>query len=91
LGATVQWNPSLIEGKYKVAIYNIAENADPNAKLMIVHNGIEETKTINLNTGTDGWIELGNFYFATGNNDSVSLTLMTAGKNVRVNAVRFTR
>jgi hypothetical protein len=91
LGATVQWNPSLIEGKYKVAIYNIAENADPNAKLCIVHNGIEETKTINLNTGADGWIELGNFYFATGNNDSVSLTLMTAGKNVRVNAVRFTR
>jgi hypothetical protein len=36
-------------------------------------------------------VDIGTFDFTTGINGFVSLTLMTAGKNVRVNAVRFTR
>jgi hypothetical protein len=35
------------------------------------------------------WVDIGTFDFTTGINGFVSLTLMTIGKNVRVNAIRF--
>ena len=89
LGASVQWNPSLKTGTYKVSIYNIADNADPNTKVCIVHSGILETKIVNFNTGTDGWVDLGIYNFSRGVNGFVSLTLMNVGHNLRTNAIKL--
>ena len=89
VGATVKWNPSLNAGSYKVSIYNIGENSDPNTKVTIAHKGILDTKTINFKTGTDGWVDIGTFDFTTGINGFVSLTLMTVGYNVRANTIKF--
>ena len=89
LGASIKWNPSLNAGTYKVSIYNIANDADPNTKVNIAHSDFVDTKTINFNTGNDGWVDLGTYDFSTGTSGFISLTLMTVGYNVRANAIKF--
>ena len=89
VGATVKWNPTLKAGKYKVSIYKIADNSDPNTKVSIGHKASVETKTINFSSGKDGWVDIGTYSFKNAKNCFVSMTLMTIGKNVRANAIRF--
>ena len=89
-GASVKWNPNLNSGTYKVSVFNIGSNSDPNTKVIIAHNGITETKTTNfLNSSLNNWYDLGTYNFSAGNNGYVSFTLMTTGYNGRANAIKF--
>ena len=89
-GASVQWNPNINSGTYKVSVFNIGSNSDPKTKVVIAHNGITDTKTINfLNSSLNNWYDLGTYNFSSGNNGYVNLTLMTTGYNNRANAIKF--
>lgn len=89
-GASVQWNPNINSGTYKVSVYNIGSNSDPKTKVVIAHNGIAETKTFNLlNSSLNNWFDLGTYNFSSGNSGYVSFTLMTSGYNSRANAIKF--
>ena len=89
LGASVQWNPSLKAGTYKVSMYNIRENADPNSKVIIAHKKNLVAQNINLRDLAEGWIELGTYDFNTGIDSYLQLSLSTIGYNVRANAIKF--
>lgn len=88
--ASVKWSPNINSGSYKVSVFNIGSNSDPKTKVVIAHNGITETKTVNfLNSSLNNWYDLGTYNFSSGNNGYVSFTLVTNGYNVRANAIKF--
>ncbi|PYI52854.1 OmpL47-type beta-barrel domain-containing protein [Paenibacillus flagellatus] len=90
-GVYAQWSPTLAsEGRYRVSVYKVVHaNAEPKAKVDIRHNGKTETTVLNYQTGTSGWVDLGDFDFAAGPDQYVRITQVTQGLPIRADAVRF--
>lgn len=93
--AYARWTPDLQTGVYRVSVYKIIQGTgETNGKLEVVHAGGIDTQTINHQTGTSGWVVLGDYPFVAGNGGYVQYTrqsLGTATKYARTDAVRFER
>jgi hypothetical protein len=93
-GAVATWNtPTLVPGFYSVAIWKVVNaTSSTNARVTIVHNGITEpVQTINLTTGTSGFVELGTFFFSGAPGEFVRLSQGATVGTLRADSVRFNR
>jgi hypothetical protein len=91
-GATVTWKPSITAGTATVFFYKVnwPSSADPQVRIDIVHDGITDTKFIDMRPETEGWIELGTYTFAGTGNEYVRLTRVSSGSvYTRADAVKF--
>ncbi|MDZ4848462.1 MAG: hypothetical protein SGI77_04160, partial [Pirellulaceae bacterium] len=91
--AAATWNaPSLAPGYYTVSIYKVAVLSNSaSANLTVIHNGITEPmQTINLASGTSGFVEIGTYFFSGAPGELVRLSKGTTVGNLRSDAVRFT-
>jgi hypothetical protein len=89
--ATAEWTPSVTAGYYRVEFYKVVHAASQtSAKLSVIHNGVTDTQTINLTSGSAGFVDLGTFYFAGSGSERLRLWQTTAG-TLRADAVRFTK
>lgn len=94
VGASVTWKPNISAGTASVSFYKVnwPASADPNLKVEIAHDGIVDTRTIDLTAAGEGWIDLGTYAFSGSGNEYVKATRVTsAGTTVysRVDAVKF--
>lgn len=82
-------------GTYRVEIHLVAEHAIyDSARYGIAHASTTSTVTVDQ-SAADGWVNLGEFAFATGAGQSVSIydnsmTPVPSGQNICVDAVRLT-
>jgi hypothetical protein len=91
-GSSAGYTPTILKsGIYDVAVYK-APNADsdPAAQLSIQHAGGAATRTINLATGSPGWVDLGSYSFAVGAGGSITNTNSGVGCT-RTSMVKFVR
>jgi beta-glucanase (GH16 family) len=90
--AYAQWQPTLTEGMYRVAIYKVVNPTDPlsgdNAALITIHsNDGSKTFSVDYTSGTSGWYDLGIYSFRSGTHGYVRNTIQ--GGIARADAVRF--
>lgn len=90
-GPSAEWRPTITATvSYDVYIYKVVEvNSDPKIQINISYNGGEDTQSLNYTEGTSGWVFLGNYPFAAGDDGFVKLTGKTYGKYARADAVKF--
>ncbi|MGG1554219.1 cadherin-like beta sandwich domain-containing protein [Paenibacillus ferrarius] len=91
---SVTWKPSVTAGTAAVSFYKVnwPDKADPNVKVEIVHNGITETRSLDLTSASEGWVDLGTYDFAGNDNEYIRVTRVSdIGKTIytRVDAVKF--
>lgn len=90
VGAYVQFQPQNLEaGWYSVQFWNIASGQNPmKMTAEIKADGAVETVQPKTMT-TDGWNNLGAYYFSGDGSEYLKLTITTAGSHSRVADVRF--
>jgi hypothetical protein len=89
--ATATWTTGFVPGYYKVELYKVVSAGNTtNATFSVVHNGITDSQTVDLTTGSSGFADLGTYYFSGAGGELAKLVRGSSG-NVRTDAVRFTR
>jgi beta-glucanase (GH16 family) len=92
--AAASWRPNILAADtYKVSYYNIQyPNNHTAAKFEIVANGTTYVVTKNLATASTGWIDLGNYYFASGSNGYLRISRNNGSVGtIRGDMVKFVR
>ncbi|WKL02027.1 hypothetical protein Q0F98_37775 [Paenibacillus amylolyticus] len=90
-GRTITWNPRLEEGTAKISFYklDLADKADSNVKIEIVHNGTTDVVFMDLRPSSGapaGWVDLGEYYFSGVGEEFVQLTRSTGTTNTILTA-----
>jgi hypothetical protein len=89
--ASATWTTPLSPGYYQVELYKVVHaNSTTNATASVIHNGTTFSQTIDLSTGTSGFVNLGSFQFSGDGSEMVKLVRGNSG-NLRADAVRFTK
>jgi hypothetical protein len=89
--ATVTYTPILSPGYYVVSLYKVFSSTNTtNAQVTIVHQGIVDTRTLNMATGASGFVTLGTYYFSGNGDEYVRIAAVAAG-NLPADAVKFAR
>lgn len=90
--ATATWTPDLaLDGQYKVYAWWTSEGSrSTEAAYEVIHGEGSSTVLVDQSTGGGGWNLLGSFYFAGGDDGSVTLINSGSG-SVSADAVRFVR
>jgi beta-glucanase (GH16 family) len=91
-GAFASYTPTILQGgTYDVQLYVVPKaDADPAARLSIQNAGGTATKTINLTSGSAGWVDLGSYPFAAGAGGNLTHTNSGAGCT-RTSMAKFVR
>lgn len=88
-GAYAKWAPDLSAGYYRVSIFKVADTNSDNQSLIDIHfSGNTQTKNVDYSSGVSGWVVLGTYYFAAGNDGYVKIT-KNSSNFVRADAIRF--
>ncbi|MDR6878821.1 cadherin-like beta sandwich domain-containing protein [Bacillus sp. 3255] len=93
-GATITWKPNITAGEAAVSFYKVnwPSSADSRVMLEIVHDGLTETRYVDLTPAGEGWVDLGTYAFAGTGNEYVRLTRITSSPTTiytRADAVKF--
>jgi hypothetical protein len=90
--ATAQWRPTLEQaGAYDVYAWvpRVAGNSTPAARFTVTHAGGSTATDLDQNAGTGGWVRLGRFDFAAGDEGFVVASNAAGRSYLRTNTVKF--
>lgn len=93
-GATITWKPNITGGEATVSFYKVnwPSSADSRVLLEIVHDGLTDTRYLDLTPASEGWVDLGTYTFSGSGNEYVRLTRVTSSPTTvytRADAVKF--
>jgi hypothetical protein len=78
-------------GNYRIEFFKVASStSSSNAKITIAHSGTSTIKSIDLSTGTSGFVDLGIFAFNGNPGEFLRLSQGAVVGTLRADAVRFT-
>lgn len=91
--ATATWTPAgLTAGSYRVEFFKVANAASSvGVTITISHNGVSENRTIDLSTGTSGFVDLGVLTFSGSPGEFIRLSQGAVFGTLRADAVRLTK